>query len=196
VVVLLGTFGVVPGGAELFGILRLLRLFTALSFLTDKLPALRMVVATASRATSSIAYVGLLLLAVYFQFGMIACVAFSQNDSWNFGTIHLSMLSLFRVSILDGWIELMYINMLGCDQFGYAGRPEREHMCFTGAGGVADKTDTAAQPWGIFAPLFFMSFVIIATFIFVNLFVGVVTTSMEDAHAEIEEEQVRYVNVW
>jgi hypothetical protein len=33
-------------------------------------------------------------------------------------------------------------------------------------------------------------------FIFVNLFVGVVTTSMEDAHAEIEEEQVRYVNVW
>ena len=66
-VVLLGTFGVVPGGAELFGILRLLRLFTALSFLTDKLPALRMVVATASRATSSIAYVGLLLLAVYFQ---------------------------------------------------------------------------------------------------------------------------------
>jgi voltage-gated sodium channel len=172
-VVLLGTLHILPGGSDLYAIMRLLRLFTALTFLNEKIPALRMVVATVDSSAASIGIVGLMLLAVYFQFGMIACVVFSSNDPWHFGNLHLSMLTLFRVSLLDDWITVMYINMLGCDQYGYH---NLRASC------------TSPQAWGAFAALFFMVFVVIATFVVVNLFVGVVSTSMDNEHQKIDAE--------
>jgi voltage-gated sodium channel len=181
-VVLLGTLGAMPGSTDFYSVLRMMRLFTALKFLQEKLVSLRMVVGTIDRSAASISYVGLLLLAVYFQFGMIGVGAFDLNDPFHFGTIHRAMISLFRVSILDNWIELLYINQLGCDVYGYTA-DHRRHMC------VEPRT------WPKFAPVFFMTFVIIATFVMVNLFVGVVTTSMEDAHSEIEEEQEAFRKV-
>jgi hypothetical protein len=48
---------------------------------------------------------------------MIGCVAFAQNDPWNFGNIHRAMIALFRVSILDNWIEVT----------GDAPRPDPRH---------------------------------------------------------------------
>ena len=174
--VLLGTLNVIPGSDDLYGILRLLRVFTALKFLQNQVSSLRMVVGAIERSAASITYVMVLLLAVYFQYGMVGCVAFGENDPWHFGGIHRAMLTLFRVSILDNWIEVMYINLLGCDAYGYD-HDARRHLC------------TNSTPWSFFAPFYFMSFVIIATFVMVNLFVGVVTTSMEDAHDDIENEQ-------
>jgi voltage-gated sodium channel len=76
------------------------------------------------------------------------------------------MLSLFRVVTLEDWTDIMYINMYGCDQYGYSDTSE---LCIT----------PSASPLG--AALFFVSFVLLGTMIILNLFIGVIMTGMEEA---------------
>jgi hypothetical protein len=82
-----------------------------------------------------------------------------------------------QLPLAFGCGQVMYTNMLGCDQFGYD-YDHRRDLC------------TEPLAYGLFAPTFFMTFVIIATFVMINLFVGVVTTSMEDAHQQLEHDAI------
>ena len=62
-----------------------------------------------------------LLALFYYVFGIVAVMLFRANDPINFETLHVAMLSLYRVSTLEDWTDIMYINIYGCDQtsFGY-----------------------------------------------------------------------------
>lgn len=67
----------------------------------------------------------------------------------------------------------MYINMFGCDAYGY--------------GDMMDKcTNPSASPLG--AALFFVSFVLIGTMVFLNLFIGVIMEGMDEAKSEMAKE--------
>ena len=79
------------------------------------------------------------------------------------------MLSLFRVVTLEDWTDVMYINMYGCDQYGY--------------GPLDPCTDPHAAP--VMAALFFVSFVMLGTMIVLNLFIGVIMTGMDEAQKEL-----------
>ena len=88
-------------------------------------------------------------------------------DPWHFGTLHNAVLTMFRCATLDAWADVMYINMYGCDKYGYGpmGMPEQ---C----------TSPRGQPW--FAGLFFVSFTLVSALVLLSLFLGVVTTSMDE----------------
>jgi voltage-gated sodium channel len=65
----------------------------------------------------------------------------------------------------------MYINMYGCDEYGYD--ESSNPPC------------TEPQAYGWIAAGFFSSFVLLATMIILNLFIGVIMTGMEEAQSEL-----------
>ncbi len=84
------------------------------------------------------------------------------------------MLSLFRVVTLEDWTDVMYIQMFGSDVYAYDNTtgitPEPRAMPVIGA-------------------LYFVSFVMFGTMIMLNLFIGVILNSMEEARAERERDE-------
>jgi hypothetical protein len=108
-VVLLGSMRVLPGGAEFWSLMRLMRLLLVLKLAPSKKQSLRIAVGTLMRGSVSISYIFVLLLATYFLFGNIAHLLFAANDPWHFGNLHTCMITLFRVSLLDNWIQIMFV---------------------------------------------------------------------------------------
>jgi hypothetical protein len=78
-VVLMGSFGVIPGGAQAFSLLRLFRLLLILR-LAKKSPGLRIAVGTLVNGAASITYVAFMLFLTYFMFGNVAWLFFNEND--------------------------------------------------------------------------------------------------------------------
>ena len=90
---------------------------------------------------------------------------FRENDPIHFESLHLSLLSLFRVATLEDWTDIMYTAVYGCQNYGYSGL---EGLC---------KNSKAFPFLGWF---YFVSFVLLATFVFLNLLIGVIISNMED----------------
>ena len=67
----------------------------------------------------SIFYILLLLLLIFYLFGIVAMVLFKDNDPLHFGNLFLTLMTLFRMATLEDWTDVMYINMFGCDKYGY-----------------------------------------------------------------------------
>ena len=154
---------------RLFRVLRVLRLVTVLS-------ELQILVGTLLRSISSIMYIGMFLLLIFYIYGTMAVMIFGENDPIHFRNLPVGMLSLFRVVTLEDWTDVMYINMYGCDKYGYQGDPR----C----------TPETAQAMPLGSPLFFVSFVAIGTMIVLNLFIGVIMTSMSDVQNERQMESL------
>ena len=36
-------------------------------------------------------------------------ILFQKNDPWHFGTLHNSMITLFRCTTLEDWTDVMYV---------------------------------------------------------------------------------------
>jgi voltage-gated sodium channel len=165
-----------PGVGSLLTILRLLRLLRVLK-LVKSLPQLAVIVAALVMGMESIAYIALILFLCFYIFAIIGMMLFRVNDPFNFGTLHMSMFTLFRCSTLDAWADIMYINIYGCDAYPggtYSSFPE---LC------------TTPTPQGFFAVLYFVCFVVIGAQILLTLFIGVVTTSMEEAQVKQTRER-------
>ena len=118
------------------------------------------------------AYVSLLLFLLFYIYAVAAVFFFGGNDPVHFDNLEHSMLTMFRVVTLEDWTDVMYINMYGCENYGYDGN---EAMC------------KASSGYPLLSALFFVSFVLVGTMIFLNLFVGVIMTGMEEARKEMDE---------
>ena len=169
-IVIVGFFPIQGGSSSMM--LRLLRLFRTLK-LVKALPKLRILVMGLLMSLSSIAYIGLLLLIVFYIFGIVAVMIFGKNDPVNLGTLHIALVSLFRAATLEDWTDLMYTSMYGCDAYGYADMPD---LC---------KESTA---FGAFAAIYWVIFIFLASLMILNLFIGVITTSMEEAKEKLTKE--------
>jgi voltage-gated sodium channel len=90
-----------------------------------------------------------LLLYVY---GVIGYHFFHLHDPAHWGTLGRSLLTLFQMLTLEGWIEVR-------------------------------QTSLQAYPW---AWIYYGSYIVIAVFIVINLFVAVVLNNMENARLEYE----------
>ena len=153
---------------------RILRVFK----LVSAVPKLQILVGALLRSIPSMGYVGVLLFLLFYIYAAMAVFIYGANDPVHFDNLHLSMLSLFRVVTLEDWTDIMYINMYGCDQYGYEGM---EELC----------TNPSASPVG--AALFFVSFVLIGTMVIMNLFIGVIMNSMEEAKQDTGVEPLKPV---
>ena len=160
----------IPQGST-FGILRLLRLLRLLK-VAKSLPYMSFILRSLSISLSSFGYIIILTAIVYYMFAYITVLLFSKSDPFHFGNLHIALLSIFRLITLDNWSEILYISYYGCDVYPgiYANLPTQ---CIH------------PKAWGPFAPILFVVFTLIATHILLTLFIGAVSTSMEEARQEI-----------
>lgn len=162
-----------PFEGQAVTVLRLLRLLRVLK-LVRALPKLQILVGALLKSIPSMAYVSMLLLMLFYVYAVAAVFMFGENDPVHFENLEISMLSLFRVVTLEDWTDVMYINMYGCDEYGYDDSSIR--AC----------TNPSANP--LLGALFFVSFVLIGTMVILNLFIGVIMTGMDEAQAESERD--------
>lgn len=150
--------------------LRLIRLLRVLRLLRA-LPKLQILVGALFKSIPSMGYVAVLMALLFYVFAIAGVFLFGKNDPLHFGNLGQSLLSLFQTVTLEGWIELLNIQVHGCDKVGYE----------------AFKT-LCTHPQQIpLAPLYFISFILLGTFVLLNLFIGVILNGMEEARNELAE---------
>lgn len=157
--------------ASFIAVLRLARILRVFRLVTT-LPKLQLLVGALLKSIPSMGYVAILLGLLFYIYGSMGVFMFSENDPVHFGNLQLSVLSLFRVVTLEDWTDIMYINIYGCDHsiWGYS----------------ASEGCTNSKGFGVGAALFFISFVLIGTMIVLNLFIGVIMSSMDEAKKDAE----------
>jgi voltage-gated sodium channel len=164
-----------PVGGGYVTVLRLLRLLRVLR-LVHALPRLQILVSALLKSIPSMAYVGVFLGLLFYVYGVAGVFLFGKNDPFHFGTLGSAMLSLFTVVTLEGWADLMYTQMHGCAR-------------------LADEAAAALcktpDPQPMVAPIFFVSFILFGTMIVLNLFIGVIMNSMQEAAVETERAEER-----
>lgn len=158
-----------PFGGSMVAILRLARLLRVFK-LVRALPELQIIVAALLKSIPSMFYISILLFLLFYLYAVLAVFTFGPNDPVHFADLQTGMLSMFRVATLEDWTDVMYINMYGCENYGYSGIPE---LC------------TESKAFGFWAAAFFSSFVLVATMIILNLFIGVIMNGMDDAKVEM-----------
>jgi voltage-gated sodium channel len=159
-----------PFGGSSVAILRLLRLLRVLK-LIKALPKLQMLVGALLKSIPSMGYVSILLFLLFYIYAVAGVFFFGENDPIHFSDLQTSMLSLFRVVTLEDWTDIMYINMFGCENYGYG---DNMDMC------------VKSIPQSAMSISYFVSFVLIGTMIFLNLFIGVIMNGMDEAKAEMQ----------
>ena len=165
----------ITGSGGQVAILRLLRLLRVLK-LVKSFKKLAIIVNALIMGLGSIGYVGVILFLTFYVFAILGIILFADNDPWHFGTLHDAMITLFRASTLDDWAELMYLEMYGCKIFPevYEDFPE-------------ECTDPY-QNW-VIAYIYFTIFIVIAAQVLLTLFIGVISTSMDQARDDKKEEE-------
>lgn len=142
----------IPFSAEYAMIARLFRLLRVLRLIST-LPQLRLIVSTLLRSIPSMGNVIVLLAILFYMYGIVGYHLFHEQlpDQW--GTLPRVLLTLFTVSTLEGWADLL-------------------------------KDCMQVTPW---AWVYFVSFIVIATFVIINLFIAIVIDNMEIAKTEAIE---------
>lgn len=115
-------------------------------------PQLRLIISTMLRSVPSLGNVTLLLSLLLYVYAIVGFHLFHTSDPAHWGTLGTSLLTLFQMLTLEGWVEIQAISL-------------------------------RTSPW---AWIYYGSFVIIAVFVVVNLFVAVVLNNMDEAKAEHE----------
>ena len=160
-----------PLDAEFLPILRLARILRVLRLVTV-VPKLQLIVGTLLKSIPSMFYVCILLFLLFYMYGAMGVFLYGDNDPIHFRNLQTALLSLFRVTTLEDWTDVMYINMYGSDNYGYS--PED----------LARWSPVpTASPLG--AAFFFVSFVLIGTMVVLNLVIGVIMNSMDEMNAEM-----------
>ena len=159
-------------GGDTIMVLRLMRLLRVLK-LVKALPKLRILVVGLIMSLSSIGYIGLLLFLVFYVFAIVGVLLYGANDPVNMGTLHIAYVSLFRAATLEDWTDLMYTSMYGCANYGY---DDMKHLC------------THSSEGGALAAVYWVLFIFIASMMILNLFIGVITASMDEAKEKLMEE--------
>jgi voltage-gated sodium channel len=160
-----------PAAGQYVTVLRLVRLLRVLR-LVHAIPKLQLLVNALLKSIPSMGYVSMLLLLLFYVYAVAGVFLFGKNDPLHFGNLQVALITLFSTVTLEGWTDVLYIEMYGCAGFGYSERPEQ---C----------TASLAQP-GV-AVVYFISFVLIGTMVMLNLFIGVIMNGMNEAQTEEQE---------
>ena len=138
-----------PTTGEFAMIARLARLLRVMRLIST-IPELRLIVTTLVRSLPSMAHVLLLMAVIFYIYAVAGFHLYHEHDPELWGTLGLSLLTLFRVVTLEDWTDVMYTAM-----------------------------DMHPLSW-----IFFVSFVIVGTFVIINLFIAVVINNLEEAKQE------------
>jgi voltage-gated sodium channel len=167
---------------------RVFRLFRVAKIL-HQVPALQVIVQGLVGGFKSIFYVVTLLLLIFYLYAVFGVFMFRRNDPFHFSSVPVALMTLFRVCTLENWGENMYINMFGCKQFD--------------ANIYLVQEDVEAAEWEALEPMYkcrhphaqltlsiiyFITFVVVSSFVMLSLFIGVITMSMQASLNDMREE--------
>ena len=138
----------IPASGPL-AVLRALRVLRVLR-LVSMVPRLRFVVEALLRAVPGISSIGLLMLILFYVFGVMATGLYGASFPEWFGSIADSMYTLFQIMTLESW------------SMGIVRPVMVEHP---------------------YAWLFFVPFILVATFTMLNLFIGIIVDTMQTMHS-------------
>lgn len=172
---------IVPFAGNFIQVLRLLRLLRVLKLL-KAFPELQIIVSGLMKSFGSIGYIALLLFLVFYVFAIVGIVMFRENDPWHFPNLGIAIITLFRCATLEDWTDVMYINIYGCGNYGYD-HDRLEKLCVSSYG------------WGFVAAAYFVIFTMMSALVMMNLFIGVVTTSMDEASAQLRSQREEEENI-
>lgn len=134
--------------AGVWGVLRALRVLRVMRLLTV-VPQMRKVVAAFLHAIPGLSGVVAVMAVFLYTSAVLATNLFGGDFPQWFGTVGISLFSLFQIMTLESW------------SMGIV-RPLME-----------------THPW---AWVFFVPFIIIATFTILNLFIGIIVSTMQELH--------------
>ena len=124
-------------------VLRFLRIISAME-------QLRVLVSVLIRSMSGMLRIGLLTMTIIYVYGVLGHHLFHEVDPIHWSSLGVSLLTIFRIMTLEGWIELLNITM--------------------------------ATYW--WAWVYFVSLILIGTFLILNLIVAVVIQNHDEAIKE------------
>lgn len=140
---------------------RILRVFK----IVHMLPKLQLLVNALLKSVPSMGYVVVLLGLIFYIYAVLGNFMFAESDPVHFGDLHMSMITLFKVLTLEGWTDIMNIQLYGTSD------PAGEY---------------AGKPVSYASVIYFMSFILIGAMIIMNLFIGVIMNSMQESHNELQ----------
>ncbi len=151
------TVCLLPTHTQFAQVLRLGRVARSLRLVTA-LPRLQLIVGALLRSLPSFGWITLLLLTLIYAYSVMGVFLFRDGDPERFGALPKSMLTMFSVLTLEGWYDIM-----------------QHQMAPRGA------PDGSVLPGAVIAaPIFFVTFILSGTMIFLNLLVGVIVNSMSE----------------
>ncbi|MCB0354432.1 MAG: ion transporter [Bdellovibrionales bacterium] len=163
-----------PYHTEFVAVLRLARVLRVLR-LVSALPRLQFLVGALLKSIPSIGYISILLLLLFYIYACLGTFLFRENDPLHFGNLQTAMITLFQVVTLEGWNEIMNIQIYGSDSWQFGGLQIQ-----------AIQPDT----FPLVAPLYFISFILVGTMIILNLFIGVIMNGMAEMQAEESAQEL------
>jgi voltage-gated sodium channel len=89
---------------------RLLRVFRVLR-LVSIVPELRFLINALLKAIPQMGYIALLMFIIFYIYGAMGSMFFSDVDPVLWGDVSISMLTLFRVATFEDWTDVMYATM-------------------------------------------------------------------------------------
>ncbi len=157
--------------AGFVAVIRLARVLRVLR-LVHALPQLKMLVNAMLKSIPSMGYVGILLFLLFYIYGAMGVFLFGKNDPMHFANLHTALITLFQIVTLEGWADIMYVNIYGCDHPDWG-------------------TENCTNPigYGVWGALYFITFVLVGTMIVLNLFIGVIMNSMQEAATETSKAE-------
>ena len=99
-------FALIPATGELAMIARLARLLRVLRLIST-IKDLRLIVSALVRSIPSVGHVILLMSIIMYIYAIIGYHLFSEHDPENWRSLGISLLTLFNIITLEGWIEVM-----------------------------------------------------------------------------------------
>lgn len=98
-----------PSSGPFAAVLRLARILRVLR-LVSVLPQLQMLVGAFLKSIPSLFYVGILLGLHFYIYAVLGTHFFHVTDPNRFGNLPETMLTLFKVVTLEGWVEIMEVS--------------------------------------------------------------------------------------
>ena len=138
-------FALIPATGQFAMVARLARLLRVVR-LISAIRDLRLIVAALVRSIPSVGHVIMLMSIVVYIYAIMGFHLFHDHDPEHWGSLAISLLTLFNIITLDGWTELM---------------------------------DTAMRRHS-FAWVYFVSFVVVGTFVVINLFIAIIINSLDE----------------
>lgn len=89
--------------ASVFRLVRIIRIFRLITVL----PQLQIIIGALIKSIPSMGWVILLLLIDMYIFAVLGSALFGEKDPQHFGDVGISLLTLFQIITLEGWVDIM-----------------------------------------------------------------------------------------